>query len=150
MSASRCLASVPVTTPVWKNAIGVDVHLQTLENLLLGTRLVRPAWAPWLEYLGALAIFLAIGLYAARLAYARAAAQQQRWPPVSKAVRLRSAAVLARAIGVRQRVARCGDDDAAWRRVAYFASSAEALRPVPCASSCNPSRSLVPRHVWGC
>ena len=62
-----------VTTPVWKNAIGVDVHLQTLENLLLGQGLVRSTWAPWLEYLGALAIFLAIGLGAPRLPYAQAA-----------------------------------------------------------------------------
>ena len=40
-----------VTTPVWGSAIGVDVHLQTLENLLLDARVVRPTWAPWAEYL---------------------------------------------------------------------------------------------------
>lgn len=37
------------TTPVSPLVHGVEIQAQVLENLLYGTRLIRPAWAIWLE-----------------------------------------------------------------------------------------------------
>jgi len=52
-----------VATPVAAQGIGPDVHIQTIENLLTGSWLSRPTWAPWAEWLtaaclGALIILL--------------------------------------------------------------------------------------------
>ena len=45
-----------VATPVAALMDGVEVQAQTIENMLDGTRLVRPLLAPWLE----LGLFLSV------------------------------------------------------------------------------------------
>jgi adenylate cyclase len=61
-----------VATPVWASAIGVDVHLQALENLLLDARVVRPTWAPWAEYLYVVCLLVAAATLMGRATAAQA------------------------------------------------------------------------------
>ena len=39
-----------VETPIGQRMSGTEVHAQLIENLIDGTLLVRPSWAPWVEY----------------------------------------------------------------------------------------------------